>query len=211
MANKKILISALSVVAAAVLMTAVFSSCSSNDGKDSTVNVNVNVNVNGSVSGGKSGISSEQGTENNSENGSAVSENDIVSSTGAVKTNEKPNNSGNTGKNEGSKVPNAAHQHVWKEHTAQKWVSKMVTVPDYETKKVPVGTKYIFAYDGYTTTSDSDAEQHAMELILAGHPDNYRMETIYETKTVQVGSHQEDKGHYEKYVDYHYCDCGARK
>ncbi len=45
-----------------------------------------------------------------------------------------------------------------------------------------------------------------MELILAGLPDNYRMETIYETKQVQVGSHQEDHGHNETYVDYEYCD-----
>lgn len=29
-----------------------------------------------------------------------------------------------------------AHQHSWKQHTAQKWVSNMVTVPDYETQKV---------------------------------------------------------------------------
>ena len=87
----------------------------------------------------------------------------------------------------------------------------MVTVPDYEIQKVAVGTRYIFAYDGYITISDADAENHAMELILAGLPDNYRMETIYEEKQVQVGSHQEDHGHYETYVDYEYCDCGTTR
>lgn len=132
------------------------------------------------------------------------------------------NNSGNSNSNSGSssntgnsgssdKPSKPAHQHSWKQHTAQKWVSNMVTVPDYETQKVAVGTRYIFAYDGYTTTSDTNAENHAMELILAGLPDNYRMETIYETKQVQVGSHQEDHGHNETYVDYEYCDCGARR
>ena len=117
--------------------------------------------------------------------------------------------SGSSSSSGGSGQP--AHQHVWKEHTAQRWISNMVTVPDYAEQKVAVGTKYIFAYDGYTTASDADAENHAIELILAGQPDNYRMETIYETQTVQVGSHQEDQGHYETYVDYRYCDCGARQ
>ena len=131
-------------------------------------------------------------------------------------------NSGNSGSNSGSssntgnsgssdKPSKPAHQHSWKQHTAQKWVSNMVTVPDYETQKVPVGTRYIFAYDGYTTTSDADAENHSVELILAGLPDNHRLETIYEEKQVQVGSHQEDHGHHETYVDYEYCDCGARR
>ncbi len=132
-------------------------------------------------------------------------------------------NSGSTGGNTGSAGSNAGsgnsgssgskptHTHVWKAHTAQKWVSNMVTVPDYEEQKVAVGNTYIFAYDGYTTTSLDDAKSHARELILAGLPDNYRTEAIYETQKVQVGSHPEDHGHYETYTDYYYCDCGARK
>ena len=87
----------------------------------------------------------------------------------------------------------------------------MVTVPDYEEQKVVVGTKFIFAEDGYTTTSLDDAKNHAKELVLAGGIGNYRTEAIYETQKVQVGSHQEDHGHYETYTDYYYCDCGARK
>lgn len=136
--------------------------------------------------------------------------------------NSNSGNSGNSGSNSGSssntgnsggsdKPSKPAHQHSWKQHTAQKWVSNMVTVPDYEIQKVAVGTRYIFAYDGYTTTSDADAENHSMELILAGLPDNHRTEDIYEEKQVQVGSHQEDHGHYETYVDYEYCDCGATR
>lgn len=43
----------------------------------------------------------------------------------------------NTGNSGGSDKPSTpAHQHSWKQHTAQKWVSNMVTVPDYETQKV---------------------------------------------------------------------------
>lgn len=112
---------------------------------------------------------------------------------------------GNSG---GSNKPSKpAHQHSWKQHTAQKWVSSMVMVPDYEIQQVAVGNRYIFAYVGYTTESIGDAK----ELILAGLPDNYRTETIYEQKGVQVGFHQEDQGYYETYVDYEYCDCGATR
>lgn len=109
-----------------------------------------------------------------------------------------------------------AHTHTWVNHTATRnvWVSNWVDVPDYSTQQVAVGTKYIFSYDGYTTTSDADAESHAVALIKQGLPDNYRMETIYETQTVQTGSHKEDHGtnKTETYVDYVYCSsCGARQ
>ena len=44
-----------------------------------------------------------------------------------------------------------------------------------------------------------------------GYIGNYVNRT--KTEQVQVGSHQEDQGWYETetYVDYQYCDCGARK
>ena len=127
-------------------------------------------------------------------------------------SNSNSGSSSNTGNSGGSDKPSKpAHQHSWKQHTAQKWVSNMVTVPDYETQKVAVGTRYIFFYDGYTTDNINNAKAHSKELVLAGVDDGYRMETIYETKQVQVGSHQEDHGHNETYVDYEYCDCGARR
>lgn len=127
-------------------------------------------------------------------------------------------NSGNSGSSSSqpSKPSKPAHTHTWVNHTAtrQVWVSNWVDVPDYGTQQVAVGTKYIFAYDGYTTTSDADAESHAVTLIKQGVPENYRMETIYENQTVQTGSHKEDHGSYttETYVDYVYCSsCGARQ
>lgn len=109
-----------------------------------------------------------------------------------------------------------AHTHTWVNHTAtrQVWVSNWVDVPDYGTQQVAVGTKFIFAYDGYTTTDINDAEAHAVALIKQGLPENYRNETIYETQQVQTGSHKEDHGSYttETYVDYVYCSsCGARQ
>lgn len=135
----------------------------------------------------------------------------------------QPSNNGSSNAGSASSKPSQssqpskpAHTHTWVNHTAtrQVWVSNWVDVPDYGTQKVAVGTKYIFAYDGYTTTSDADAESHAVALIKQGVPDNYRMETVYETQTVQTGSHKEDHGtnKTETYVDYVYCSsCGARQ
>lgn len=109
-----------------------------------------------------------------------------------------------------------AHTHNWVNHTAtrQVWVSNWVDVPDYGTQQVVVGNKYIFSYDGYTTTDINDAKAHARALIMQGVPENYRTEAVYETQTVQTGSHKEDHGSYktETYVDYVYCSsCGARQ
>lgn len=127
-------------------------------------------------------------------------------------------NSGNSGSSSSqpSKPSKPAHTHTWVNHTAtrQVWVSNWVDVPDYGTQQVAVGTKYIFAYDGYTTTDSNDAKWHSVALIKQGVPDNYRTETIYETQQVQTGSHKEDHGSYttESYVDYVYCSsCGARQ
>lgn len=124
-------------------------------------------------------------------------------------------NSGNSG-SASSQPSKPAHTHTWVNHTAtrQVWVSNWVDVPDYGTQQVAVGNKYIFAYDGYTTTDINDAKAHARELIMQGVPENYRTETVYETQTVQTGSHKEDHGSYktETYVDYVYCSsCGARQ
>ena len=124
-------------------------------------------------------------------------------------------NSGNSGSSS-SQSSQPTHTHTWVNHTAtrQVWVSNWVDVPDYGTQQVAVGNKYIFAYDGYTTTDINDAKAHARELIMQGVPENYRTETVYETQTVQTGSHKEDHGSYktETYVDYVYCSsCGARQ
>lgn len=130
-------------------------------------------------------------------------------------------NSGNSGStsskpSQSSQPSKPAHTHTWVNHTATRnvWVSNWVDVPDYGTQQVAVGTKYIFAYDGYTTTDSNDAKWHSVALIKQGLPDNYRTETIYETQQVQTGSHKEDHGSYttETYVDYVYCSsCGARQ
>lgn len=103
----------------------------------------------------------------------------------------------------------AAHQHVWNAHTATKqvWVSKMVTVDDYEQQQVLVGSKLI------CSCGAEDSREHALAHAMAGEEANSTSVPIYETQNVKVGSHQEDHGSYktESYTDYYYCDCGATK
>lgn len=148
-------------------------------------------------------------TDNN--NTGSQSSNTGSSNSGSTST----GNSGNSGSSS-SKPSQPAHTHTWVNHTAtrQVWVSNWVDVPDYGTQQVVVGNKYIFSYDGYTTTDINDAKAHARALIMQGVPENYRTEAVYETQTVQTGSHKEDHGSYktETYVDYVYCSsCGARQ
>lgn len=123
-------------------------------------------------------------------------------------------NSGNSGSSS-SQPSKPAHTHTWVNHTAtrQVWVSNWVDVPDYGTQQVVVGNTYIFS-DGYSTTDINAAKAHAKELILAGKDSGYQTTPVYETQTVQTGSHKEDHGSYttETYVDYVYCSsCGARQ
>lgn len=123
-------------------------------------------------------------------------------------------NAGNSGSSS-SQPSKPAHSHSWKDHIATKqvWIPNIVTVTDYTDQQVPVGTRYIFAEDGFATTDSSVATAHAVELIKQGYFGNYRMETVYETQRVPAGSHEEDHGRYETqtYVDYQYCDCGATR
>lgn len=147
---------------------------------------------------------------NKADNGNAGSQ-----SSGNGSSNSGSTNAGNSG-SASSQPSKPAHTHTWVNHTAtrQVWVSNWVDVPDYADQRVPVGTRYIFAEDGFTTEDSSTAKAHAVELVKQGYFGNYRMETIYETQTVQTGSHKEDHGSYttETYVDYVYCSsCGARQ
>lgn len=114
-----------------------------------------------------------------------------------------------------SKPSKPAHTHTWVNHTATRnvWVSNWVDVPDYGTQQVVVGETYIFS-DGYSTNDINSAKAHARELIMAGKDSGYQTTPIYETQTVQTGSHKEDHGtnKTETYVDYVYCSsCGARQ
>lgn len=138
-------------------------------------------------------------------------------------------NSGNAGGSDKPSTP--AHQHSWTQHTAQRWVSNMVTVSDYETQTVygarfyvPTGTpgQYIakgpeYWFENGFTRDDLNAIivnalRNADENGLYNGVDYSSYQNIEKTVQVQVGSHQEDHGYYEDYVDYVYCSsCGARQ
>lgn len=149
-------------------------------------------------------------TTDNSNTGSQSS-NTGSSNSGSTST----GNSGNSG-SASSQPSQPTHTHTWVNHTAtrQVWVSNWVDVPDYSNQQVAVGEKYVFSYDGYTTTDINDAKAHSVALLKQGLPENFSIQTIYETQKVQTGSHKEDHGSYktETYVDYVYCSsCGARQ
>lgn len=105
-------------------------------------------------------------------------------------------------------TPQPVHEHVWKDHIATKteWVSNMVEVPDYETRK-----EFYWDCNCGAFIPDAEQEEHCMNHALNGEPANGRG-SLVET-TVQVGSHMEDHGYNQtvEYVDYQYCDCGATR
>ena len=209
--NKKIVIAIILIIILSLVIGIAFASKPSDNKKtESQTEQKIDVSE---ENNNKEEENENSKTDKNTDNSNTTSttKDNNNSSTDSNKKDTSSSNSGNSGNSGSDKPSQPAHQHSWKQHTAQKWVSNMVTVPDYETQKVPVGNRYIFFYDGYTTDNINDAKAHAKELILAGVDDGYRTETIYETKQVQVGSHQEDHGHNETYVDYEYCDCGARR
>ncbi len=138
-----------------------------------------------------------------------------------------------------SGTPNASHTHVWKEHTAKKWVSDIVTVVDEpeQVVKYSIYRMYWYTTDEWEETRDPDRfdvwyKSQEGGLYPLYHPykkpeDNplflgydkngnptYRGDhaiigPYYET--IPAVTHEEDHGHYETYVDYYYCSCGAKK
>lgn len=172
---------------------------------DADKEVDVDSKPEATTPSGDNGNTSDKGNASNGNSGS-----------NAGNSGSNGNGSGTSSKpSQPSQPSKPAHTHNWVNHTAtrQVWVSNWVDVPDYGTQQVQTGTRFVFSEDGYTTTSLSDAKAHAVALVKQGYVGNYHTEAIYETQTVQTGSHKEDHGHYETqtYVDYQYCDCGATR
>lgn len=172
--------------------------------KQEATDADTEVDVNGTPE-----ATTPSGTADNS--GSASTGN-----TGASTGNSGSSGSTSSGSSStGGSSSQPAHQHVWKNHTATKqvWVSNMVTVPDYETQQVFSHYLYVFSADGYSTTDINAVKSHSVELAKQGLSTNYSNVPQYTEQKVQVGSHQEDHGHYEtqSYTDYQYCDCGATR
>lgn len=111
----------------------------------------------------------------------------------------------------------------------------MVTVTDYETQAIR-GAKF-YTYNGTNELGqptyiangptywfeDGFTQDDLKNIISEGMKNadenglyngvyygNYQ--NVTKTEKVEVGSHQEDQGYYEEYIDYQYCSiCGAKK
>lgn len=171
------------------------------------------------------------GDSNKSSSSSAASGQSTsgITSNGGTNKNTADNTTGND-------VNNSAHVHKWIDHTAKRWVPKKVTVVDEpeKTQKVTIYKLYWWDSKKWTETKDSavfdDWYKKKFEwMVEYRYPDNMPPElyigedengnpqytndhsiiTYYET--VPAVTHEEDQGYYQTYVDYQYCECGARR
>lgn len=128
----------------------------------------------------------------------------------------KPDNTGNTstgngsgnnsGSNTGGTKPNTSKskERVWvpeQGHYEEVWVENMVLVEITPAKieKVYDYSEYIFAYDDYTTTSIDDCDNHCMNLIIQGNPNNFSQKEHFRTEiTTPAQTEWQDQGKYEK-------------
>lgn len=118
-----------------------------------------------------------------------------------------------------SQTSKPAHTHTWKNHTAKRWVSNWVTVVDTPAQTVQGARLYTQNSDGTWTANGetywfengfTSADLAAIiknKIKTEGYIGNYQNVS----KSVPAVTHQEDQGHYEEYVDYQYCDCGATR
>lgn len=119
------------------------------------------------------------------------------------------------------------HQHDWQAHTAQKWVSDIVTVID-EPEQTISGAKFYTMHENGEYVADGpvywledgftqdDLKEIIREGILNADENGLYNGVYYGnyqnvSKTIPAVTYQEDQGHYESYIDYYYCACGARK
>lgn len=105
------------------------------------------------------------------------------------------------------------------DHTAQRWVSNWVTVVDTPSQTITGAQLYTLHSDGNWYgdgevywfengfTSDDFKEILRDKIRNEGYIGNY----VNRCKTIPAATHEEDQGYYETYVDYQYCDCGAKK
>ena len=129
------------------------------------------------------------------------------------------------------------HEHSWKEHTNQRWVSQIVTVVDEPERYEEYSIFKIYWYNTGTweETRDPDrftewAHSKNGSLYPFYYIDNYEDNPLFLGYNelgqpsftgdhvfwtgydfIPAVTHEEDQGYYEAYVDYYYCDCGATK
>lgn len=126
------------------------------------------------------------------------------------------------------------HVHNFKAHEAKRWVENIVTVDDYETMTIYGAQFYTFnGYDeegrpSYISNGPTywfedgftiDDLQEIIKEGLLNMDENGLYNGVYygnyvnrsKTEKKKVGSHKEDQGHYETYIDYWECSCGAKR
>lgn len=180
----------------------------------------------------------EESSASKTEGSSTESSQQTENSKPSTSNNEAPSSSSETVTSSASSSgsTSSAHKHVWKDHIAKRWVSNIVTVVDEpeKTEKVTVYRMYWWDSKQWTETKDPNKfnewytkkaewmvtyrypNDMPPELYLGedenGNPqytNDHSIITYYET--TPAVTHEEDQGHYETYVDYQYCDCGAKK
>ena len=176
----------------------------------------------------------EEKNDNTSDNTSAGDANSDTS--GSSTTSSEVSTSSNS-----EESSQTAHQHVWKEHTAEKWVEDIVTVVDQPERYEEYNLYRMYWYDKGTWEETRDPSRfNAWERDRTGGPfspnsinmvknpedcplftgynelgqptytgDHAIIKGLYDI--IPAVTHEEDRSHYETYVDYYYCDCGAKK
>ena len=236
--NKKVVIPIAVVLVLLIVVAICFGvrSCARKDAADpltvaQTDNTNASAETNTATP-----EATQAATDNTVANGTQSGAASPATSVAGTTVSVANQSSGSSGTNS---AQDASHQHTWKAHTAQKWVSNIVTVVDQpeKTEKYSIYRMYWYNTGKWEETRDPErfdewykSEQGGLYTIYHpydkpeddplflgydqnGHPkytNNHTIRGPYYDVTPAV-THEEDHGHYETYVDYYYCDCGARK
>ena len=179
----------------------------------------------------------EDNRENNDNTSDNTSAGDANSDTsGSSTTSSEVSTSGNS-----EESSQTEHQHVWKEHIAEKWVEDIVTVVDHPERYEEYNLYRMYWYDKGTWEETRDPSRFnewerdrtggpfsPNSINMVKNPEDCPLFTGYNelgqpTYTgdhaiikglydiIPAVTHEEDRSHYETYVDYYYCDCGAKK
>lgn len=130
------------------------------------------------------------------------------------------------------------HEHVWHEHTAQRWVPNVVTVVDEPERYEEYDMWRFYWYNTGTWEETRDYARwdawwndweggywapNSMSMVINPEDcplfigynelgqESYMGDHVHwiEYEKIPAVTHEEDQGYYETYTDYYYCDCGA--
>lgn len=161
----------------------------------------------------------ENNSHENVDDVTSINDSNSSQSSNSSNSASNSNSSTNNGSNSSSSTTQPTHVHNWQDHTAQRWVSNIVTVVDTPAQTITGAQLYTLHSDGQWYgdgeiywfengfTSDDLKAILKDKIKNEGYIGNY----VNRTKTIPAVTHEEDRGYYETYVDYQYCECGARR